>query len=175
MERAQNIPVNWRSLLDRWPDSKDCYLTILWMLWTKSYLIKQSDGSNIGGVINNERRCDGDGMICFDWQTMLGRAMGLLQQQIQSHKLNKTKGWVLDRGCCSRNWFPGGSGQGRWNGLIADSLFGGLTSGVERFLNLSKSGPSNQFCEVWAFQIQFVVAVGCFCFIICLYLTKVFI
>lgn len=32
------------------------------MLWIKSYLIKQGDDSNIGGVINNETRCDGDGI-----------------------------------------------------------------------------------------------------------------
>lgn len=28
-------------------------------------------------------------MICIDWQTELGQATDLLQQQIQSHKLNK--------------------------------------------------------------------------------------
>lgn len=32
---------------------------------------------------------DGDGMICIDQQTGLGQAMCLLQQQLQSHKLNK--------------------------------------------------------------------------------------
>lgn len=40
-------------------------------------------------MINNEERCDGDGTICIDCPDELGQAMWLLEQQIQSHKLNK--------------------------------------------------------------------------------------
>lgn len=96
-------------------------------------------------MINNERRCNGDGMVCIDWQTELGQAMCLLQQQIQSHKLNNNKLNKEQRDGC---WTEAAARETEsLEGLAkvdkTDSWFGGLTSGVEGFLSSSNRGPSN--------------------------------